>query len=243
MKKDTGFNFLPKKWLGDANILAMDWDCKAMHFHLICIAFQQEKQGYLIDDDSIFKKLLGNPDIDDWNNRIKKQIFSAWKKKIIKENGKELVYWYQSGLLNSINESNSINIPVEKKKRKSVKDFLIFEEIDAQQDGFDLKSLLKVKPHQTILYEKPLKATDEEKHTIWTLGISIVEKQTKSETRARGFLAKLIKDYGEKSVAQAIAQLSLSKINPVDIHSYLIGTLNKLKEDTVRKTGRGSVSI
>ena len=58
MKKDIGFYFIPKKWLGDATILTMDWDCKAMHFHLMCIAAQQEKQGYLIDDENISSDVI-----------------------------------------------------------------------------------------------------------------------------------------------------------------------------------------
>ena len=59
MKKDEGFYFIPKKWLGDANVISMDWDCKGMHLHLMAIAWQQPLQGYIIDDENLILKVLG----------------------------------------------------------------------------------------------------------------------------------------------------------------------------------------
>lgn len=242
MKKEIGFYFIPKKWLGDATVLTMDWDCKAMHFHLMCIAAQQEKQGYLLDDDSIFRKLLGNPEINDWMNRIKPQVFSAWKQKIIKENGKQLVYWYQPGLLKSLSENETS--PSTTKKSKKKLQFLEFDEPESQNEGFDLKCLLKVKPQHTILYEKPKEATKEEKASIWTLGVKLLATQEPDEKKIRGFLARQITQYGEKAVAQAIAQLSINSSNPADIFSYLVGTIKKIKDDIpAKKTGKGSVSL
>lgn len=240
MKKEIGFYFIPKKWLGDATVLLMDWDCKAMHFHLMCIAAQQEKQGYIVDDDNIFRKLLGNPDINDWNNRIKKQVFSAWKQKIIKENGNQIVYWYQPGLLKSLlNEESNLTSITKKSKKKDE-----FLEIDCQNEGFNLKSLLKVKDSQTILYIKPLEATKEEKSSIWTLGVQLLSSQETDEKKIRGFLARQIKQYGEKYVAQAIAQISINSSKPADIFSYLVGAIKKIKEDVpIKKSGKGSVSL
>lgn len=241
MKKEIGFYFIPKKWLGDATVLTMDWDCKAMHFHLMCIAAQQEKQGYLVDDDNIFRRLLGNPDINDWNNRIKQQVFSAWKQKIIKENGRQITYWYQPGLLKSLTDSD-INVPVKKTKKKT--EFLEFSELESQNEGFNLKNLLKLKPQQTVLYEKPEEATKEEKTSIWTLGVELLSSQENDEKKIRGFLARQIKQYGDKVVAQAIAQISISGSKPADIFSYLVGTIKKIKDDVpVKKTGKGSVSL
>lgn len=242
MKKEIGFYFIPKKWLGDATVLTMDWDCKAMHFHLMCIAAQQTKPGYLLDDDNIFRRLLGNPDINDWNNRIKPQVFSAWKQKVIKENGKQLNYWYQPGLLKSLTDNEGVVAPVKKTKKKE--EFLDFEDPDSQQEGFNLKNLLKLKPQQTILYVKPQEATKEEKSSIWTLGVKLLSSQESDEKKIRGFLARQIKQYGDKAVAQAIAQMSLSSNNPADIFSYLVGTIKKIKDDVpVKKTGKGSVSL
>lgn len=242
MKKEIGFYFIPKKWLGDATVLTMDWDCKAMHFHLMCIAAQQTKPGYLLDDDNIFRRLLGNPDINDWNNRIKPQVFSAWKQKVIKENGKQLNYWYQPGLLKSLTDNEGVVAPVKKTKKKE--EFLDFEDPESQQEGFNLKNLLKLKPQQTILYVKPQEATKEEKSSIWTLGVKLLSSQESDEKKIRGFLARQIKQYGDKAVAQAIAQMSLSSNNPADIFSYLVGTIKKIKDDVpVKKTGKGSVSL
>lgn len=242
MKKEIGFYFIPKKWLGDATVLTMDWDCKAMHFHLMCIAAQQTKAGYLLDDDNIFRRLLGNPDINDWNHRIKPQVFSAWKQKVIKENGKQLTYWYQPGLLKGLTDNETSVAPARKTKKKI--EFLEFDEPESQNEGFDLKSLLKLKPQQTILYVKPQEATKEEKASIWTLGVKILSSQESDEKKIRGFLARQIKQYGDKAVAQAIAQMSLSSNTPADIFSYLVGTIKKIKDDVpVKKTGKGSVSL
>lgn len=241
MSKNDGFNFIPQKWLGDSNILAMDWDAKGMHLHLMAIAWQQERTGYLINDDNLLRKLLGNPDLEDWNARLKPQIFAAWKKKSIKENGKEQIYIYQQGILKTLATSD-VN-PIKKTRTKKTKDISDdFENVD--YDGFDLKNILKLKPINTILYKKPLEATTEEKNTIWTLGVKLVQQHGDSESKARGFLARLIKQYGDKAVGSAIAQISLKSLNPVDVHSYLVGMLKKQQlDEPVRKTGRGNVSI
>lgn len=240
MKKEIGFYFIPKKWLGDATVLLMDWDCKAMHFHLMCIAAQQEKQGYLVDDDNIFRRLLGNPDINDWNNRIKLQVFSAWKQKIIKENGKQTIYWFQPGLLKSLLNEDGVVTPINKKTKK--KDAFI--DVDSQNEGFSLKSLLKLKDQNTVLYIKPIEATKEEKSSIWTLGVQLLSTQENDEKKIRGFLARQIKQYGDKAVAQAIAQISINSSKPADIFSYLVGAIKKIKEDLpMKKSGKGSVSL
>lgn len=242
MAKNDGFYFIPQKWLGDSKVIAMDWDCKGMHLHLMAIAWQQEKKGYLIDDQNLLRKLLGNPDINDWENRIKPQIFSAWKRKVIKENGTEKIYWYQPGILKTV-ESDSNALPVKKTRRKKGEDISEeFENCDLL--GFDLKSILKAKPQQTILYVKPIEATKEEKNTIWTLGVQLIQQHGDTEAKARGFLARLIKQYGDKAVSTAIAHISARSISPADMHSYIIGMLKKQQEDTpIKKTGRGSVSL
>lgn len=241
MAKNDGFYFIPQKWLGDSHILAMDWDCKGMHLHLMAIAWQQEKQGYLLDDQNIIRKLLGNPDLQDWENRIRPQVFSAWKRKVIKENGTEKAYWYQPGILKTLESSTSA--PVKKTRRKKGEDISDgFENCDLL--GFDLKSILKAKPNQTILYIKPPEATKEEKNTIWTLGVQLIQQHGDDEKKARAFLARLIKQYGDKAVSSAIAHISARSITPADMHSYLTGMLKKQQEETpVKKSGRGSVAL
>lgn len=238
MKKEDGFYFIPKKWLGDANVLAMDWDCKGMHLHLMAIAWQQNMKGHLLDDENLIKKLLGNPEQSDWENRIKPQIFSAWKKKVIKEGNIERQYWYQPGIIKTVKETtdSDSSAPVKKTRKKKID---LIEVENPEFEGFNLESLLKIKPTATILSEQ---TNSEERSTIWTIGVQLVKQQGESEAKARGFLAKLIKDYGDKAVAAAVAQLSIKQISPAEIHSYLIGILKKQQESS-KKTGRGSVSL
>lgn len=245
MKKEDGFNFIPKKWLGDANIIAMDWDCKGMHLHLMAIAWQQNLKGHLLDDENLIKKLLGNPEQSDWENRIKPQIFSAWKKKIIKEGNIERQYWYQPGIIKTVREKeissdSDVSTPV-KRTRKKKSDTVLLEIENPEFEGFNLENLLKAKPTATILHEK---SNAEERGTIWTIGVQLVRQQGETDAKARGFLARLIKEYGDKAVAGAVAQLSLKQVSPADIHSYLVGMLKKQQEtSTFKKTGRGSVSL
>jgi hypothetical protein len=90
------FQFYPKQWLGDDKVLAMDWDARAMHMHLMCIAWQQTPPCTLPDDDAIIRRWLGNP--KKWVY-LKNQIFSAWKM----NNGR----WLQSGLLEQYNKQSN----------------------------------------------------------------------------------------------------------------------------------------
>lgn len=237
MKKQDGFYFIPKKWLGDANVIAMDWDCKAMHLHLMAIAWQQEPKGYILEDDVLIRKLLGSPDIEDWEHRIKPQIFVAWKKKALKINDIERSYWYQPGIVKTFEESSE----TPKKRTRKKKEEVIIE--NPEFEGFNLKSVLDFQHTTTILHEE---ITKEERSNIWTLGIQALKTPSNSETEIRRFIGQNIKIYGEKQVAQAIANLSLKSLSPVDARSYLIGILKKQQIETIegkKGSGRGRVSI
>ncbi len=242
MKIEDGFYFIPKKWLGDANIISMDWDCKGMHLHLMAIAWQQNLKGYLLDDENLMRKLVGNPDKEDWENRIKPQIFAAWKKKVIKEGNIERQYWYQPGMIKTIQEKdNNSTVTSSPQKTTRKKKAELIEVENPEYEGFNLESLLKSQPTATILHEQ---SNADERQTIWSIGVQLVKKQGESEAKARAFLAKLIKDYGDKAVAGAVAQLSLKQISPAEVHSYLIGILKKQQDGSnIKKTGRGSVSL
>jgi uncharacterized protein YdaU (DUF1376 family) len=91
--KAPAFQFYPKQWLGDDKILLMSWDARAMHMHLMCIAWQQEPPCTLPNDDDLIRQWIGNP--KDWP-RLKTQIFRAWKL-----DGDR---WIQSGLLTEFNK-------------------------------------------------------------------------------------------------------------------------------------------
>jgi hypothetical protein len=240
MKKEDGFYFNPKKWLGDASIIAMDWDCKGMHLHLMAIAWQQNMKGHLLDDENLIRKLLGNPEQSDWENRIKPQIFSSWKKKVVKEGNIERQYWYQPGIIKTVKETSgndSEPAPVKRTRKKKTE---LIEVENPEFEGFNLESLLKTKPTATILHEP---SNADERSTIWSIGVQLVKKQGESDAKARGFLARLIKEYGDKAVAAAVAQLSLKQVSPAEVHSYLVGILKKQQEGVKKAAGRGSVSL
>jgi uncharacterized protein YdaU (DUF1376 family) len=85
--KAPAFQFYPKQYLADDNVLLMDWTARGMHLHLMCIAWQQPQPCTLPDDDAILRKWCEEP--QDWE-RLKAQIFRAWKLR----NGR----WVQDGL-------------------------------------------------------------------------------------------------------------------------------------------------
>ena len=237
MKKNEGFEFIPKKWLGDAHIMAMDWDSRAMHLHLMAIAWQKEPRGYIIDDDNIIRKLLSNPDKEDWTNRIQPQIFAAWKKTILIENNIEKIYWVQPGLVSTNNKLTQVNLPINKVTRtKKIK----LEELEENGpfDGFTLSSLSKMNPKTTILFTP---STKEISSTIWTLGVTLLTKNGENEKSARGVISRWIKKYGANDVASVIAEMSLKNIQPANIISFL----TKILESRVvaKKPAKVSVSL
>jgi uncharacterized protein YdaU (DUF1376 family) len=59
--------------------MLMDWDARGMHLHCMCIAWMQTDAYALPDDDAKLMRWLGVNDAEDWHNRLKPQIFSAWK--------------------------------------------------------------------------------------------------------------------------------------------------------------------
>lgn len=73
--KPPAFQFYPKQWLGDDKVLAMSWCARAMHMHLMCIAWQQEPPCTIPNDDDLIKRWLQNP--KNWHS-VKNEIFAAW---------------------------------------------------------------------------------------------------------------------------------------------------------------------
>lgn len=223
MKKDN-FIFDPKKWLGDASILNMDWDVRGMHIHLMCYAAQQKIKGHLIYDESIICKVL-NITKEEWVNRIKNQILCSWKIVEIEDENGSIVYIKQNGLVETFSETQKPKKQTTRKKpiednAKNSNDFTKFYT--------DPNSPLVAQP-----------VTQEERNTIWTIGIKLLKEQNMSEQKARAFLGKIIKQHGEKNVANCLAQLSIIKYDPAQVQSYIIGMLSK----NGKKTNRGSVSL
>lgn len=71
-----GFQLFPKDLLGDDWYLAMSWDARGMHVHLLCIAWQQIPPCSLPDDDRLLQSWVGYP--KEWP-RLKEEIFRAWR--------------------------------------------------------------------------------------------------------------------------------------------------------------------
>lgn len=239
-----GFIISPKKWLSDVNMIKMDWDAKAMHMQLLCYAYQQDPQGYLIEDEEVLKKLLSNPDDEVWQ-RVYPQIMICWKSKQLVVDGQKQKFIYNPDLIKSLKEdsllsneqSPSKSSPTVKEVRKS-KNKKGVEFDDSPHDGFDLLALIKLKPAVTILFEK---SDLVDKQNIWDLGVSILEQHGDSNSKARGFLSRLVKQYGEQAVSTAIAKLSINQKPIVEIHSYLTGILQTEERNSQKKTGRSFV--
>lgn len=240
---NRGFIVSPKKWLGDVNIIKMDWDAKAMHMQLLCYAYQQDPQGYLIEDEILLRKLLENPSDEIWE-RVKPQLLSCWKSKTLTVDGIKQKYIYNADLIKSIKEENenvsaivkSKSVVKEVKSRKKQSKGIEFD--DQPFEGFDLSSLNKLKPAVTILYER---GEETDKKNIWDLGVSILETYGDTNSKARGFLSRLVKQYGEQAVSTAIAKLSINTKPVIEVHSYLTGILQTEEKNAQKKSGRSFV--
>lgn len=228
MKKNEGFEFLPKKWLGDTHILSMDWDVRGMHITLIALSWQKEPQGYLLNDETIIKKLLGNPDDNDWQNRIKPQLLKAWEITVLKnENGIDETYWVQSGVLDTvakkkIKDSGENLIPSTRKPRRKKVELLDTDE--PLFEGFSLASIIKSNPKTTILL-KP--STEEETFNIWNIGTQYLMKNGLEKRNATSLLARWAKKYSKEEVAKTMAELSLKNSQPIDVISFVTSILEK----------------
>jgi hypothetical protein len=75
--KPPAFQFYPKQWLADEKVMLMDWDAQAMHFKLICIAWQSSPPCCIPNDEAIIKRWLGGPADEVWF-RVWPQIKNSW---------------------------------------------------------------------------------------------------------------------------------------------------------------------
>ena len=86
------FQFYPRQFAGDDQIMAMDLDAIGAHILLICCA-AASPEGYRIDaDEYAIRMRVRNPSDEIWQ-RIKRQLLAgAWK---VSPDGK---WWIQEGL-------------------------------------------------------------------------------------------------------------------------------------------------
>jgi uncharacterized protein YdaU (DUF1376 family) len=96
VSKAPAFQFYPKQWLGDDNVLLMSFEARGMHMHLMCIAWQQEPPCTLPADDEMLRQWVGNP--RNWE-KLKAQILRAWRM----VDGR----WLQAGLLAEYNKQKA----------------------------------------------------------------------------------------------------------------------------------------
>lgn len=260
------FNFNAKQWLGDDAVLLMDWDARAMHLQLMCLAWQQDTPGVLPADESLLRRWLGNPNPQEWEQRIKPQISRAWR---IDERA-----WVQEGLVREWERqsSNSVKRRAAAQVRWGKKDpgdpgepapaltraGLPGEPPPTRAQHSPSRSepaqrAVEAKEQQIIeaagfslsslLKETALfqeRASTEERANIWNVGVRLLRHEGFDELKTRQFLGKLIQEHGEKRVAECIAQLSLKSVHAADAKSYLVGIL---KGEAKRRKGRGQVAL
>jgi uncharacterized protein YdaU (DUF1376 family) len=72
-----------KQYLGDNKVLAMDWDARGMHVHLLMLSVQEEPPGTIPADDAAIRRWLslplGSVDSDQTWRRVKSQLLAAWQ--------------------------------------------------------------------------------------------------------------------------------------------------------------------
>ncbi len=209
----------PEEYLGNAAVLSMDWECRGISWHLFMLSLQNTPTGALPYGEEQILRIL-QINKTDWDDRIKKQLSYFWDIQSEKITAKFFI--------------QKVKKTTPKKSKKHI-----------VNDGFQLDNLLSEKDTATILYEK---SNQKEKMTIWQLGINVLGNG-ENDAQIRRLLGKLIKQYSEKTVAEAITQLSLKNNQPADPQSYLIGILKKnvvaatTNEPPFKGTGRGKVAI
>src|SRR6185295_8232743 len=77
-RKSPSFQLYPKQFLGDDKVMLMDWDAQGMHFHLMCISWQQDQPGTLPNEEIIIRRWCKNPSAKTWK-RVWPQIKKSWQ--------------------------------------------------------------------------------------------------------------------------------------------------------------------
>lgn len=72
--------------------------------------------------------------------------------------------------------------------------------------------------------------SSERRRSLWDVGVACLAVDLADEKQARTFLGKLIRQYGEETVAKAVAELSMRALPPADGYSFLQGILRRETE-------------
>lgn len=227
------------KWLGEANILTMDWDCQGMLFRLILISSQQAQQGYLPFNEALIIKVLSNPTKEDWENRIRPQLLSVLKIKQMEVDGVQGEYIYYPEYIKSIEQANgAVEKPVKKTRKKKETIDVGVELVNEEQafQGYSLDTIIKAKATTTILYEK---TTTEVNSSIWDVGVSILMPQKKDEASCRKLIGRMIKLYGASCVSAAIADISGRNLQAANMEAFFIGIIKGKSQELEGNTQDG----
>lgn len=77
------FQWFPQQWLADANVLLMNWTARAMHFHLLQIAWQQSPPCSIPEEEGILMGWCNHPSAwregPDGTPGLWSQISRGWK--------------------------------------------------------------------------------------------------------------------------------------------------------------------
>jgi len=83
MTRPPSIQWYYKQYLGDNKVLAMDWDVRGMHVHLLMLSIQEEPPGTIPADDAAIRRWLslpsGSVESDRTWRRVKSQLFPAWQ--------------------------------------------------------------------------------------------------------------------------------------------------------------------
>lgn len=83
MPRPPSIQFYYKQYLGDNKVLAMDWDARGMHIHLLMLSIQENPPGTIPADDAAIRRWLslplGSVDSDQTWRRVKSQLLAAWQ--------------------------------------------------------------------------------------------------------------------------------------------------------------------
>lgn len=213
----------PKKWLGDNKILKMDWEVRAMHFHLMLISWQNTPPATIENDHNIICKYLGLDNNSDlWNKKVWPQLKSSWEEKDFLIDGVKQKLLVQPGLFKEIEKQIK---PKKIRKTKNNTTNTISNEIINISNiylGFNLANILEEKN----IFNQKFQA-NQIPSSIWELGTQFLVNEDFDNKKARAFLIKLAKEYGSTQLAQVISTLGMKKITPIEARSYLVGTLKK----------------
>lgn len=87
----------------------------------------------------------------------------------------------------------------------------------------------------------------EQRQGLWDLGVACLTPSSRSPAEARSFLGRLIKQFGEKAVGEAVAELGRRAVAPADARSFLQGLLTRTTEGSAAeqraRSARATVAL